>query len=102
MFRSFRLAYCPRAFSLRVPIFTKPRDSDINPPTGTRFESQLRPVHLKRQRTVTIRLDGQTTGGNQRSINGGAFFFLALPTSGIELDLPLIGRFPEKDRPDVG
>ncbi len=47
-------------------------------------------------------LVGQPTGGNQRGINGGAFFFLRLPHSGIELDLPLIGQFPEGDRPDAG
>ena len=47
-------------------------------------------------------LVGQPTGGNQRGINGGAFFFLRLPHSGIELDLPLIGQFPGGDRPDAG
>jgi len=47
-------------------------------------------------------LVGQPTGGNQRGINGGAFFFLRLPKSGIELDLPLIGQFPEGERPDAG
>lgn len=45
---------------------------------------------------------GQPTGGNQRGINGGAFFFLRLPRSGLELDLPLIGQFPDVDRPDAG
>lgn len=39
-------------------------------------------------------LVGRPTGGNLRGINGGAFFFLRLPNSGIELDLPLIGYFP--------
>ena len=48
------------------------------------------------------RLVGQPTGGNQRGINGGAFFFLRLPHSEIELDLPLIGQFPDGDRPDAG
>jgi hypothetical protein len=47
-------------------------------------------------------LVGQPTGGNQRGINGGAFFFLRLPHSGLELDLPLIGQFPDGDRPDAG
>ena len=47
-------------------------------------------------------LVGQPTGGNQRGINGGAFFFLRLPRSAIELDLPLIGQFPDGDRPDAG
>jgi len=47
-------------------------------------------------------LVGQTTGGNQRGINGGAFFFLRLPHTRIEMDLPLISRFPEGNPPDAG
>ncbi|MFN7992224.1 MAG: S41 family peptidase [Bryobacteraceae bacterium] len=47
-------------------------------------------------------LVGQTTGGSRRGINGGAFFFLRLPHSGIEMDLPLIGTFPPKPEPDSG
>lgn len=47
-------------------------------------------------------LIGQPTGGSQRGINGGAFFFLRLPKSGIELDLPLIGTFPPEPTPDAG
>ncbi len=45
---------------------------------------------------------GGATGGNQRGINGGAFFFLKLPNSGIEVDLPLIGYFPDTEQPDAG
>jgi hypothetical protein len=37
-----------------------------------------------------------------RGINGGAFFFLRLPGSGLELDLPLIARFPGGSPPDAG
>lgn len=47
-------------------------------------------------------LVGAPTGGNQRGINGGAFFFLRLPNSKIEVDVPLIGRFPTKEMPDAG
>ena len=47
-------------------------------------------------------LVGQPTGGNQRGINGGAFIFLRLPHSGLEVDLPLIGSFPKGERPDAG
>jgi C-terminal processing protease CtpA/Prc len=47
-------------------------------------------------------LVGSTTGGNQRGINGGAFFFLRLPNSGIELDVPLVGQFPRGPQPDAG
>lgn len=55
---------------------------------------------VKRARLAT--LVGQTTGGNQRGINGGAFFFLRLPNSGLEVDLPLIASFPERPLPDGG
>ena len=47
-------------------------------------------------------LVGQATGGNHRGTNGGAFFFLRLPHSAIEVDLPLIGYFPEGAQPDAG
>jgi C-terminal processing protease CtpA/Prc len=47
-------------------------------------------------------LIGTPTGGNRRGINGGAFFFLRLPNSGLEADLPLIGTFPAKPQPDAG
>ena len=47
-------------------------------------------------------LVGQPTGGNQRGINGGAFYFLRLPNSGIEVDLPLIGYFASALRPNAG
>ena len=47
-------------------------------------------------------LIGEPTGGNQRGINGGAFFFVRLPGSGLEFDLPLIGYFPEGQAPDAG
>lgn len=47
-------------------------------------------------------LVGEVTGGNQRGINGGAFFFARLPDSGIEFDVPLIGYFPEGKMPDAG
>jgi len=49
-----------------------------------------------------VRLFGETTGGNQRGINGGCFFFVRLPASGIEFDLPLIGYFPPGHPPDAG
>lgn len=47
-------------------------------------------------------LVGQETGGNQRGINGGQYFFLRLPNSGIEMDIPLIGYFVGNDKPDRG
>lgn len=47
-------------------------------------------------------LVGETTGGNQRGINGGSFFFARLPESGIEFDVPLVGFFPDTKMPDSG
>jgi hypothetical protein len=47
-------------------------------------------------------LVGQPTGGNRRGINGGAFYFLRLPHTKLEADLPLIGYFAEGDEPNEG
>lgn len=48
-------------------------------------------------------LVGETTGGNLRGINGGAYFFVQLPETGLEFDLPLKGYFPEGRTPsDAG
>ena len=48
-------------------------------------------------------LVGEPTGGNQRGINGGAFFFLRLPNSKIEVDVPLIAYImPGAEPPDAG
>jgi C-terminal processing protease CtpA/Prc len=55
---------------------------------------------VREQRLGT--LVGETTGGSLRGINGGAFFFLRLPNSQIEMDLPLIGTFPTTPQPDAG
>jgi Peptidase family S41 len=45
---------------------------------------------------------GAPTGGNRRGINGGSFYFLRLPNSGLEVDLPLIGFFRTTPQPDAG
>lgn len=47
-------------------------------------------------------LVGRATGGNRRGINGGAFFFLRLPASGLEVDVPLIARLAPGNPPDAG
>ena len=44
---------------------------------------------------------GETTGGSQQGINGGEFFFLTLPNSKFEIDLPLIYNY-HANKPDSG
>ena len=47
---------------------------------------------------------GQTTGGNQKGITASAMFFMVLPNTKIEVDVPLIGTDYDvaKTRPDAG
>ncbi len=47
-------------------------------------------------------LVGQNTGGNRKGINGGMIFFLTLPHSRIEMDIPVFAGFPLEDQPDEG
>ncbi len=83
-------------------------------PKGTRFTGKLIVLTDASNSSATFQfanlvksngigmLVGETTGGSQRGINGGAFFFLRLPESGLEADLPLIGTFPLELKPDAG
>ncbi|MBL0939392.1 MAG: peptidase S41 [Gemmatimonadaceae bacterium] len=57
---------------------------------------------LAAKQTGLATLVGQSTGGNRRGINGGAFFFLRLRETGIEVDLPLVAGFPASPQPDAG
>lgn len=43
---------------------------------------------------------GQTTGGNKQGINGGNYFFLNLPNSKIEIDIPVYFQSPLKNEKD--
>jgi len=52
--------------------------------------------------TGRVKLYGAPTGGNRRGINGGCFFFVRLPASGLEFDLPLVGFFGRTPQPDAG
>lgn len=55
---------------------------------------------FKRNKLGTI--VGEKTGGTQQGINGGELFFMYLPYSKIEMDLPLIYQAPRTQRPDEG
>lgn len=83
-------------------------------PKGPRFDGKLIVLTDAQNSSATFQfasvtkerqlgtLIGEPTGGNQRGINGGAFYFLRLPNSGIEVDIPLIGYFPTVPKPDAG
>ncbi len=43
---------------------------------------------------------GQTTGGNRQGINGGNYFFLYLPNSKVEIDIPVYFQSPLKAQKD--
>jgi len=45
------------------------------------------------QQMSNVTLVGQETGGNQLGINGSYMFFLNLPNTGIEVDIPVINSF---------
>ena len=95
----------------RMTKFDDDAKGDVITPRGRRYEGRVVVLidasnssatfqfaqMIKENRLAT--LVGQTTGGNQRGINGGAFFFVMLPNSKIEVDLPLVGNFVGDERP---
>lgn len=90
-----------------------PADDATIVPTGRRFAGKVvalvGPVcssatfqFAERLRRAGGTLVGEPTGGNRRGINGGCFFFVRLPGTGLEVDLPLIGYVPAEPQPDAG
>ena len=60
--------------------------------------------HLARlcQRHGLATLVGEETGGSRRGTNGGSIFFLRLPNTGLEVDIPVYGSSLRADQPDGG
>ncbi|MFN0246399.1 MAG: S41 family peptidase [Kofleriaceae bacterium] len=90
-------------------------DDDFIVPTTPRFAGKLIVLIDAANSSATFQfaatvkrhklgvLVGTTTGGNQRGINGGAFFFARLPKTKLEIDVPLVGTFPASgEAPDAG
>ncbi|MBU1374708.1 MAG: peptidase S41 [Alphaproteobacteria bacterium] len=87
---------------------------DVVRPRGRRYAGKLIAITDATNSSATFQfaqtlkanglgtLVGAPTGGNRRGINGGAFFFLRLPASGFEVDLPLVATFPRTPQPDAG
>jgi C-terminal processing protease CtpA/Prc len=53
----------------------------------------------KQSKSVT--LVGQTTGGNQRGLNGGQLAWVVLPNSGVAVDIPLLAATYTSTTPDA-
>ena len=99
---------------LKLTRFDDDATGDVIKPSGERYRGKVFVLIDATNSSATFQfaqnlqshhlglLVGQPTGGSQRGINGGAFFFLHLPHSDIELDLPLIGTFPPQPEPDAG
>ena len=99
---------------LKLARYDDDANGDVIKPAGKRFRGKVFVLIDATNSSATFqfaqavqshqlgKLIGQPTGGSQRGINGGAFFFLRLPNSGIEMDLPLIGTFPATPAPDAG
>lgn len=79
----------------RIPVRTAVLVGPVNSSATFSFARRVK-------QAGAARLFGGTTGGNLRGINGGAYFFVRLPQSGLEFDLPIKGFFPEVPQPDAG
>lgn len=96
---------------VRMTRFDDDEKGDVISPLGRRYKGRVIVLIGAANSSATFQfaqvvkqsklatLVGQTTGGNQRGINGGAFFFVTLPNSKIEFDLPLVGNFVGDERP---
>ena len=52
------------------------------------------------QKNSLAKIVGQTGGGNKQGINGGNYFFLSLPNSKVEIDIPVYFQAPLKPQKD--
>ena len=56
---------------------------------------------LLAKQSAAATLVGQTTGGNQRGLNGGQLAWLVLPSSGVSVDIPLLAATYTAKTPDA-
>jgi C-terminal processing protease CtpA/Prc len=53
------------------------------------------------KQSAAATLVGQTTGGNQRGLNGGQLAWVVLPNSGVAVDIPLLAATYTANTPDA-
>ncbi len=56
---------------------------------------------LLTKQSAAATLVGQTTGGNQRGLNGGQLAWVVLPNSGVAVDIPLLAATYTANTPDA-
>ena len=68
---------------------------------GANSSATFHLARLCRQHQLAT-LVGEETGGSRRGSNGGSMFFLRLPKTGLEVDIPVYGSPLHPERPDRG
>ncbi|MCU0239892.1 MAG: S41 family peptidase, partial [Pyrinomonadaceae bacterium] len=53
------------------------------------------------QKNKLAKIIGQVSGGNKQGINGGNYFFMRLPNSRIEIDIPVYFQSPLEKQKDI-
>jgi hypothetical protein len=98
----------------RMTAFDDTADGDVIKPRAPHFNGKVVVLMNAENSSATFQFEqiaqqnklatliGTPSGGNRRGINGGAFFFLTLPNSQIEMDLPLVASLPAEPQPDTG
>jgi Peptidase family S41 len=113
---TFNPTYQPsgNAVYYRMNRFDDDQNGDVLQTLAPRFDGKvvvlMNPVNSSAtfqfeqlvQQNKLATLIGEPSGGSRRGINGGAFFFLNLLNSKIEMDLPLIATLPATQQPNAG
>jgi hypothetical protein len=113
---TFHPAFQPtgNAVYYRMNRFDDDQNGDVLAPLTPRFPGKVVVLMNSENSSATFQFEqlaqqnhlatliGEPSGGSRRGINGGAFFFLNLPHSKIEMDLPLVATLPATPQPDAG
>lgn len=112
-------AFSPRfrpqanAVYYRMTAFEDKATGILITPTAPRFRGKVAILMNAENSSATFQFEqlaqqaglailiGSPSGGNRRGINGSAFFFLHLPNSKIEVDVPLCASLPATSEPDA-
>jgi hypothetical protein len=98
----------------RLTLWDDNPNGDVLHPLAPRFAGRVLVLMNSQNSSATFQFEeiaqqnhlamliGQPSGGNLRGINGSAFFFLHLPNSKIEMDVPLVATLPARPMPDAG